>query len=73
MLKAGPVPEEAMDARLPAFHRERASVRDGFLDGIWKGQELRAVSCVWPDLLALAGPRFWGIWHGLQKMKDGRQ
>lgn len=37
-----------------------------------KGPELRVVSCVWPDLLALAGPRFWGIWHGLQKMKDGR-
>ena len=31
-----------------------------------KGQELQAVSCVWPDLMALAGPRFWGIWHGLQ-------
>lgn len=37
MVKTGPVPEEATDARLPAFHRERASVGDGFLDGICEG------------------------------------
>lgn len=37
MVKTGPVPEEATAARLPAFHRERASVRDDFLDGICEG------------------------------------
>ena len=50
MVKTGPVPEEATDARLPAFHRERASAREGFLDGICVGPG--APGC----LMRLAGP-----------------
>lgn len=50
MVKTGPVPEEATDARLPAFHIERVSVGDGFLDGICEG--LGAPG----RLMRLAGP-----------------
>lgn len=50
MVKTGPVPEEATDARLPAFHRERVSARDGFLDGICE------VSGAPGRLMCLAGP-----------------
>ena len=72
MVKTGPVPEEATDARLTAFHRERASVRDDFLDGICEGPGAPG------RLMRLVGPlgsgrtTLLGIWHGLQKMKDGR-
>lgn len=50
MVKTGPVPEEATDARLTAFHRERASVRDDFLDGICEGPGAPG------RLMRLAGP-----------------
>ena len=49
-MKTGPVPEEATAARLPAFHTERASVGDDFLDGICEGPGAPG------RLMRLAGP-----------------